>query len=493
MWGPLKITRMTDSQQTPVPAAADDASGGATPGVEGEVRAAVEAGLPSAVADLSQLVRIPSVSWSAFDPQNVRRSAEAVAALLTDTGMFDSVEIKQAPIGDSDTLGQPAVLATRAAKNGRPTVLLYAHHDVQPEGDEANWDTPPFEPTVRGDRLYGRGAADDKAGVMTHVASVRALRDVLGDDLEVGLAVFIEGEEEFGSRSFANFLQQNTAALAADVIVVADSDNVDVNTPALTVSLRGNVTFRLTVSTLEHASHSGMFGGAAPDAMLAMVRLLATLHDDDGAVAVEGLTSYDAAAEPPAFTEEQLAEDAAFLPGVTSVGRGPILSRMWSQPTITVTGIDAPSVANASNTLLPSVAVRISSRVAPGQPAREAYEALERHLRAHAPFGAHIAIDDVDLGDPFLVDTDGWAATEAKRAMTDAWGAEAVETGVGGSIPFIADLVREFPAAQILVTGVEDPDTRAHSPNESLHLGVFKRAVLTEALLLSRLNGRTAS
>jgi acetylornithine deacetylase/succinyl-diaminopimelate desuccinylase-like protein len=166
---------------------------------------------------------------------------------------------------------------------------------------------------------------------------------------------------------------------------------------------------------------------------------------------------------------------------------------MWSQPTITVTGIDAPSVANASNTLLPSVAVRISSRVAPGQPAREAYEALERHLRAHAPFGAHIAIDDVDLGDPFLVDTDGWAATEAKRAMTDAWGAEAVETGVGGSIPFIADLVREFPAAQILVTGVEDPDTRAHSPNESLHLGVFKRAVLTEALLLSRLNGRTAS
>jgi len=483
---------MTDSQQTPVPPSSSEAETSAAESAEQTVRAAVEAGLPSAVAELSQLVRIPSVSWSAFDPATVRQSAEAVAALLTETGAFDSVEIKQAPIGEGDTLGQPAVLATRAARNGRPTVLLYAHHDVQPQGDDAGWDTPPFEPTVRGDRLYGRGAADDKAGVMAHVASVRALRETFGDDLELGLAVFIEGEEEFGSRSFANFLEQNKDALAADVIVVADSDNVDVNTPALTVSLRGNVTFRLTVSTLEHASHSGMYGGAAPDAMLALVKLLATLHDENGAVAVEGLTSYTAAKEPPAFSEEQLAEDAAFLDGVTSVGTGPILSRMWSQPTITVTGIDAPTVANASNTLLPSVAVRISSRVAPGQPAREAYEALERHLRAHAPFGAHVAIEDVDLGDPFLVDTAGWAATEAKRAMTDAWGKEAVETGIGGSIPFIADLVREFPEAQILVTGVEDPDTRAHSPNESLHLGVFKRAVLSEALLLARLNAREA-
>lgn len=482
MWGPLKITRMTDSQQTPDPSTAEQ-----------EVRASVEAGMPSAVADLSQLVRIPSVSWSAFDPANVRRSAEAVAGLLTDTGVFERVEIKQAPIADGETLGQPAVLATRAARNGRPTVLLYAHHDVQPEGDEANWDTPPFEPTVRGDRLYGRGAADDKAGVMAHVASVRALRETFGDDLDLGLAVFIEGEEEFGSRSFANFLEQNQDALAADVIVVADSDNVDVDTPALTVSLRGNVTFRLTVSSLEHASHSGMYGGAAPDAMLAMIRLLATLHDENGSVAVEGLTSHTDAAEPPAFSEEQLAEDAAFLPGVTSIGTGPVLSRMWSQPTITVTGIDAPNVANASNTLLPSVAVRISSRVAPGQTAASALQALEKHLQEHVPFGAHIVIDELDLGDPFLVDTAGWAATEAKRAMTDAWGREAVETGIGGSIPFIADLVRDFPQAQILVTGVEDPDTRAHSPNESLHLGVFKRAILAEALLLARLNARSAS
>lgn len=455
------------------------------------MRSVVEQGMPSTIADLATLVRIPSVSWSAFDPKHVAASATAVAGLLEATGAFDSVAIRQAPVADGGELGQPAVLATRAAKNGRPTVLLYAHHDVQPQGDDANWDTPPFEPTVRGDRLYGRGAADDKAGVMAHVASVRALVDGLGEDFDLGLAVFIEGEEEFGSRSFANFLEQNKEALAADVIIVADSDNVDTETPALTVSLRGNVTFRLTVSTLAHASHSGMYGGAAPDAMLAMVRLLATLHDENGSVAVDGLTERDDATEPPALSEEQFREEAALLDGVTPIGTGPILARMWSKPTITVTGIDAPSVANASNTLLPSVAVRISARIAPGQRATDAYAALERHLRANAPFGAHIAIDDVDTGDPFLVDTTGWAATEAKRAMTDAWGKQAVETGIGGSIPFIADLVREFPEAQILVTGVEDPDTRAHSPNESLHLGVFKRAILAEALLLARLDARS--
>jgi acetylornithine deacetylase/succinyl-diaminopimelate desuccinylase-like protein len=457
---------------------------------EQRLRLAVQESLPATIADLSNLVRIPSVSWAAFDQANVAASADAVAALLRETGVFDSVRIAQAPIGDGPELGQPAVLATRAARNGRPTVLLYAHHDVQPQGKDEDWESVPFEPTVRGDRLYGRGAADDKAGVMAHVASVRALSATLGDDLELGLAVFIEGEEEFGSRSFANFLELHRDALAADVIVVADSDNWDIDTPALTVGLRGNVTFRLTVRTLEHASHSGMFGGAVPDAMLAMIRLLSTLHADDGSVAVAGLTEHEA--ETPEYDEETLRHEAALLDGVTPIGSGTILSRIWSKPAITVTGIDAPSVANASNTLAPSVSVRVSARIAPGQSAADAYLAIERHIHANAPFGAHIEIDDIDTGDPFLVDTSGWAVAEAKRAMADAWGADAIEMGVGGSIPFIADLVRVFPQAQILVTGVEDPDSRAHSPNESLHLGVFKRAILTEALLLARLNGRSA-
>ena len=453
-----------------------------------DLATSVSAGLPSTIAQLSELVRIPSVSWAAFDPAEVHRSAEAVSKLVNDLKVFDSVRISQAPIGETGALGQPAVLATRAAKNGRPTILLYAHHDVQPPGKDSDWESPPFEPTVRGDRLYGRGAADDKAGVLAHIAAIRALVETEGDDFDLGLALFIEGEEEFGSRSFSNFLRQHREELTADVIVVADSDNWDIETPALTIALRGNVTFRLTVKTLDHASHSGMFGGAVPDAMLAMVRLLATLHNESGSVAVAGLTSTEG--ETPDYDEDRLREEAALLDGVSPIGISSVLSRLWYQPAITVTGIDAPSVANASNTLLPSVSVRISARIAPGQNSADAYAALEAHLKANAPFGAVVEIDDVDRGDPFLVDTSGWAVSEAKAAMTEAWGREAVETGIGGSIPFISDLVELFPSAQILVTGVEDPDSRAHSPNESLHLGVFKRAILAEAILLSKLNAR---
>lgn len=451
------------------------------------LREAVQSGLPVAISQLGSLVRIPSVSWDGFDAAHVQASATAVKTLLDELGVFDSVEIATAPIDDART-GQPALLATRAAKNGKPTILLYAHHDVQPQGNADDWESAPFEPTVRGDRLYGRGAADDKAGVMAHVAAIRAFVETVGPDFDLGLVAFFEGEEEFGSRSFANFIVQHRDKLAADVIVVADSDNWDINTPALTVGLRGNVTFKLTVSTLAHASHSGMFGGAAPDAMLATIALLATLHGPDGSVAVQGLTSREA--DTPEYDEHRLAEEAAFLEGVTAIGSGPVLSRLWDKPAITITGIDAPTVVNASNTLIPSVTVKVSARIAPGQSAADAFDAIEKHLREHAPFGAHLEISDVDRGDPFLVDTSGWAVAEAKDAMHQAWGVAPVETGIGGSIPFIADLVRVFPEAQILITGVEDPDSRAHSPNESLHLGVFHRAILTEAVLLAKLEQR---
>lgn len=450
------------------------------------VREAALTQVPAALADLGSLVRIPSIAFPGFDRAEVQRSAEAVKTLVEGLGIFERVEIATAVVPETGEEGMPAVLATRPARNGRPTILLYAHHDVQPVGDESLWESPPFEPTLRDGRIYGRGAADDKAGIMAHIGALRALVDAVGTDFDLGVNLFFEGEEEAGSASFAQFLSDNADALRADVIVVADSGNWDSETPALTVSLRGNARFTLDIETLDHASHSGMFGGAVPDAMLAAVTLLATLWDEDGAVAVAGLESRDAATPP--YSEETLRSEAGLPPGVSPIGRDEILSRIWNKPSITITGIDAPSVRNASNTLTPKVSVVISTRVAPGQAAADAFAAIETHLRSHAPFGARLTFRDVDFGDPFLVDTSGPAVEAARAALESGYGRTPVDIGVGGSIPFIADLVREFPGAEILVTGVEDPHARAHSPNESLHVETFRNALVSEALLLASLD-----
>jgi acetylornithine deacetylase/succinyl-diaminopimelate desuccinylase-like protein len=327
---------------------------------------------------------------------------------------------------------------------------------------------------------------------MAHIGAIRALAESLaaaGADLDLGIALFIEGEEEWASQSFGNFLRENRELLAADAIIVADSSNWDTETPALTVALRGAVAFNVRIETLDRASHSGMFGGAVPDAMLAAVRLLDTMWDADGAVAVAGLGDADLAV--PAYSEARLREETGLLDGVTPIGRGEILSRLWAQPAISITGIDAPDVANASNTLIPSTRVRVSARIAPGQDPEVAYSALKQHLEAHAPFGAKLTFEDAGLGQAFLVDTSGQAVSEVRQAMADAWEKAPVDIGVGGSIPFIAELVEEFPDAEILVTGVEDPDGRAHSPNESLHLETFRKSLLTEALFLARLNQRS--
>lgn len=435
--------------------------------------------------ELISLAKIPGIAWEAFDAADLERSANAVAQLFQDTDVFDFVEIRHSQVDGK--VGAPAVVAKRAAKNGSPQILLYAHHDVQPPGDEKVWLTNPFEPVEKNGRLYGRGAADDKAGIVAHLAAITALKEICGPDFDLGISLFIEGEEEAGSPTFANFLIENAADLQADVIVVADSGNWTVDVPALTTTLRGLVSQVIEISTLDHALHSGMYGGAVPDAMMATVRVLASLHDEQGNVAIPGLIQGKADDLP--YSEAQLRTDSGLLPQTRQIGDGSILDRVWTKPALTVIGIDAQSVAMSSNTMLPSLKSKISLRIAPGEEPEQALALLKAHLEANLPFGAAITYGETELGKPFSSPAGGWAQNLAEQALSAAWGTKSVNIGIGGSIPFIAELTEVFPNAQILVTGVEDPDSRAHSPNESVDLEMLKKAMIAEALLLISGNG----
>ncbi|OBI87719.1 dipeptidase [Mycobacterium asiaticum] len=434
--------------------------------------------LPSVRRDLEDLVRIESVWADPARREEVHRSAQAVVDLLSQAG-FDDVSIVSAG-------GAPAVIARYPAPPGAPTVLLYAHHDVQPEGDRGQWTTPPFEPTERDGRLYGRGTADDKAGIATHLAAFRAH----GGKPPVGVTVFVEGEEESGSPSLGRLLAAHRDALSADVIVIADSDNWSTEIPALTVSLRGMADCVVEVATLDHGLHSGLWGGVVPDALSVLVRLLASLHDDDGNVAVEGLHEGTAAAVD--YPPERVRADSGLLDGVREIGSGSVPQRLWAKPAITVIGIDTTSVAAASNTLIPRARAKISIRVAPGGDAVAHLRAVEAHLKQHAPWGARVEVIRGEIGQPYAIDASGPIYDAARAAFRQAWGVDAIDMGMGGSIPFIAEFAEAFPQAKILVTGVEDPNTQAHSINESLHLGVLERAAITEALLLANLATRAS-
>lgn len=431
--------------------------------------------LPSIRRDLEDLVRIESV-WA--DPARrgeVHRCAQAVAKLLSDAGFGDVQIVAEG--------GAPAVIARHPAPPGAPTVLLYAHHDVQPEGDHTQWVSPPFEPTERDGRLYGRGSADDKAGIATHLAAFRAH----GGQPQVGVTVFVEGEEESGSPSLARLLAAHRDTLAADVIVIADSDNWNTDVPALTVSLRGLADCVVEVATLDHGLHSGMWGGVVPDALTVLVRLLATLHDDAGNVAVAGL--HEAAAADVRYPPERVREESGLLDGVVEIGSDSVAQRLWAKPAITVIGIDTTTIEEASNTLIPRARAKISMRVAPGGDAGQHLTALTQHLHSHVPWGAQVTVTPGETGQPYAIDATGTVYDAARSAFREAWGWEPVNMGQGGSIPFIAEFAATFPAATILVTGVEDPGTQAHSIDESLHLGVLERAATAEALLLAKLAG----
>jgi cysteinylglycine-S-conjugate dipeptidase len=430
--------------------------------------------IPGVRADLDRLIRIPSVSADPTASEHLAHSAATVAAMLRGSGL-DDVEVLSVPGG------KPAVLARRAGPAGAPTVLLYAHHDVQPAGDVSAWLTDPFQPVERDGRLHGRGAADDKAGIAVHLAALR----VLDRELPLGVVVLVEGEEEIGSPTLSAFLDAYRSRLSADVIVLADSTNWRIGVPALTTSLRGGANVVVEVATLQHAVHNGLYGGAVPDALTVLARLLATLHDANGSVAVDGLSR--AESDPLDLSEDRLRADAGVLAGVELVGTGSLTSRLWSGPAISVVGIDAPSVDDAAMSLVPRARAKLTLRIGPQDDAEAARGALIAHLTSHVPWGAQATVTAGTAVRPFRARTSGPAYAAARSAFADAWGVEPVEIGVGGSINFVPVFATSFPDAEILITGVEDPDTRAHSANESLHLADFERACLAEVLLLTRL------
>ena len=439
-----------------------------------DLRAAVRREMPTARQDLAVMVALPTVSASDAHAADVERACAVAAAHATDAGAAD-VQVVRAPGG------QPAVIATWPAPPGARTVLLYAHLDVQPTGPVEEWTSPPFEATERDGRLYGRGAADDKAGVLMHLAVLRAF----GGRPPVGVVLFLEGEEEIGSPTLPALLAEHREALRCDVIVIADSSNPSVDVPAFTTSLRGLVDLVVEVRTLERPAHSGVFGGPVPDALTALVRLLATLHDEQGDVAVAGLRRSPSAAPEP--DPAVFRADAGMLDGVELIGTGTVPERLWHAPALAVLGMDVPSTEAASNVLLPRARAKLSLRLAPGEDEHAAMKALTDHLVGHAVWGSVVEVTAGSTAGPFALEATGAVYDVAREAFAEAYGNAAVEAGIGGSIPFIAEFARAYPGATVLVTGVGDPSSRWHGIDESLDLAMWERACLAEALLLARL------
>lgn len=437
------------------------------------VQDAVRREMPRARADLEAMVRVPTISADPAHAGDVAAACERAAELAREAGAAD-VQVISAG-------GQPAVVATWPAPEGAPTVLLYAHLDVQPTGPAEEWTSGPFEPTERDGRLYGRGAADDKAGVLMHLAVLRAF----DGRPPVGVVLFLEGEEEIGSPTLPALLAEHRDLLRSDVIVIADSGNASVEVPAFTTSLRGLVDLCVEVRVLERPVHSGVFGGAVPDALTALCRLLATLHDDAGDVAVDGLPSNASAAPDPAVGVFR--SDAGLLEGVQLIGTGSIPERLWHKPAIAVLGMDVPSTAAASNVLLPRARAKVSLRLAPGTDEHAALKLLSDHLTAHSEWGCQVEVTPGSVGGAFALEATGDVYDKARVAFETAYGNAPVEAGIGGSIPFIAEFARTYPGATVLVTGVGDPASRWHGIDESLHLGMWERACLAEALLLESL------
>ncbi|HWK27750.1 MAG TPA: M20/M25/M40 family metallo-hydrolase [Solirubrobacter sp.] len=437
-----------------------------------DVAQRVRESMPQLRSDLEELVRIPSVSVPGRLDDPLLEAFELTSKLFADAGV---------EVGRLDLPGTaPVVTGSIPAPPGAPTVLLYSHYDVVPAGDESLWESPPFEPTERDGAIYGRGAADTKSNILMHVGALRAW----DGRPPVGVKICIEGYEEIGSGALTSYPATDPERFGADTLVIGDMGSIRPGVPTLTTALRGMANVTLEVRTLQSGKHSGQYGGAAPDALLAVLHAISTLHDANGDVAVAGLKRNEwTGREQP---EADFRELGTVLDGVPLIGTGGLGSRIWSGPAITVIGIDVPSVDGAVNAVSPYARAVLNVRVHPEQDAVEAQNAVIEHLRAARPFGIELDVRPGPTGNGFSAKTDGPAYTAARAAWAQAWGADVLLAGSGGSIPIVSALSGALPHAEALLIGTTDGYANIHGPNERVLLDEFERATVALADFLGR-------
>ncbi|MFF2080721.1 dipeptidase [Kitasatospora sp. NPDC058162] len=440
---------------------------------------AVRSLMDRARTDLAELVAFPSVADPRqFPVEECQKAAHWVAEAFAAEGLT-GIRLLDTPDGTQSVYGE------LPGPEGAPTVLLYSHYDVQPPLDESGWHSPAFELTERDGRWYGRGAADCKGNILMHLTALRALRQVYGDGYPVGLKIIVEGSEEQGTGGLERYAEAHPELLTADAIVIGDAGNFAPGLPTVTASLRGMTVVEASITTLAGNLHSGAFGGAAPDALQSLIKVLASLHDENGDVAVAGLAA-DQTWEGVQYSEEQFRADAKVLDGVALTGTGTLADRLWARPSVTVLGIDCPPVIGATNSVQSTAKALISMRVAPGTSPDAAQDALIAHLEAQVPLGARLTVERKGNGSPFRADTSGPAYEAMGEAMAEAFGTAMVTSGEGGSIPLCNTLQSLYPQAEIVLIGVEEPTTQIHALNESVDPQELERMALTEALFLRR-------